>query len=408
MPALRPFAFTGLSTHRPGRVAAGLCLALGMAATPALADLEIETETKLRAEGLLGMVAGDIKSTNWYSGNRSKSVSKHKAKNAMIRMLAGSDEQVSIIRLDKGVTWNLMPKDNAYTEIELASLAEQFEAMNERMAEARGDAGGGGATVASDEACTLSKPVVSITETGKSRTFAKLKADQVIVTVKQTCELPERDQVCEIHQTWESWLARDFPAANEIQDFYEEFARQTKLLGGAMNQSASTAMLAGIFGDAWEAAGGKVSTLKGYPMMSEIQLEFGGENCQGLGELQAATADLLASAGDAGVDGAMDEAQSQARTETARQTSGMFGNSPLEKIAGAGVGRAAGEVVSGLFGGLRNMGKGKSSGDKPDTGREVVFKIRTEVKKVSTSDLPDATFEVPDNYVLRETPPMPF
>lgn len=395
------------------RNAAPLALSSLLAAAfamPVSADLQIETETKLRAGGLLAMVAGDTKSVTSFSGDRSKTVSSFSAKNAMVRMLAGSDEQVSIIRLDKGVSWNVQPKEEQYTEVKLSALADQFEAMNEQMAEARGSAGGGapgGGAVSSDEACTLSKPVVSVKETGKTKKIAKLKGEQVIVTVEQTCELPERDSVCEIHQTWESWLARDFPQAADLKAFYEEFARQTKLLGGAMNQNAASAMLAGMFGDAWEAAGGKVSTLDGYPLQSEVKLEFGGEKCAGLAELQAATADLMKSAADAGVDGAMGEAASQAGTETAEATAGMFGNSPLEKIAGAGVGRAAGEVVSGLFGGLRNMAKGDSAKEKPASGRDVVFEIRSKVTKVNTGDLPEGTFDVPANYERVEVQ-MPF
>lgn len=385
----------------------GVALALSTLALPASADLQVKQETKLRADGFLSIMAADIKSTMSVSGERSRTVSKYKSKNAMVRMFASDDDQVSIVRLDKGLTWQLMPEDNQYTEIKLSALGEQFDVMNQRMSEARGGASDGAAPAATDEACTLSAPNVTVTETGKSKKIAGLRGHQVVVTVEQTCELPERDQVCEIHQTWESWLAEDFPNSGEMKAFYDEFARQTKLLGGNMNQSAATAMFAGMFGDAWEAASGKAQSLEGFPLQSEVKLEFGGEKCEGLAELRAATAELMDSAAEAGVDGAMDEASSQAGTETAKQTQGMFGDSPLEKIAGAGVGRAAGEVVSGLFGGLKNMTKQSGGKGKKDTGRDTIFEIRTLVKEVKTDSLPDDIFELPAGYERIETP-MPF
>lgn len=373
-------------------------------ALPAFADLEIKQETKLRADGFLSMMAADIKSTMWVSGERAKTVSNFKAKNAMMRMFASDDDQVSIVRLDKGVTWDVRPADKEYSEVKLSALAEQYEAMNRKMSEARG---GDSASAATDEACTLSKPRVTVDETGKKKKIAGLRAHQVVVTVEQTCELPERDQVCEIHQTWDSWLAEDFPNGGEMKAFYAEFARQTNLAGGNMNQTPATAMFAGMFGDAWEAASAKAQSLAGYPLQSEVKLEFGGPKCAGLAELQAATADLMNSAAEAGVDGAMDEASAQAGAETAKQTSGMFGDSPLEKIAGAGVGRAAGEMVSGIFGGLKNMTKKSGGKNESSSGLDRVFEIRTLVKEINTNALPEDSFELPAGYERVETP-MPF
>lgn len=397
-----------LEKSRKAPTRKGVCCGLGLLifalALPAAADLQIKQETKLRADGFLSIMAADIKSTMSIADDRSMTKSKFKAKNAMVRMFASDDEQVSIVRLDKGVTWQLMPEDQQYTEIKLSALGDQFEAINQKMSEA---GGGGTEGAATDEACTLSAPKVSVTETGKSKKIAGMRGHQVVVTVDQTCELPERDQVCEIHQTWESWLAEDFPNSGEMKAFYEEFARQTKLVGGSMNQTAATAMFASMFGDTWEAASGKAQSLEGFPLQSEVKLEFGGEKCEGLAELRAATSELMNSAAEAGVDGAMDEASSQAGAETAKQTQGMFGDSPLEKIAGAGVGRAAGEVVSGIFGGLKNMTKSSGGKRKNDSGRDTVFEIRTLVKEVKTDSLSDDIFELPSGYELVETP-MPY
>lgn len=371
-------------------------------ALPVAADLQIKQETKLRADGFLSIMASDTQSTVSITKDRSKTVSTSKAKNAMMRMLAAdSGDQVSIIRLDKGVAWQVMPKEKAYTEIKLASLGDQFAAINEKISGAQA---GGGSPGATDEACTLSEAQVTVNETGKSKKIAGLRASQTIVTVEQACELPERDQVCEIRQTWETWLSDDFPNGGEMKAFYEEFARQTKLVGGNMNQTAATAMFAGMFGDAWEAAAGKADALAGYPLQSEIKMEFGGPKCEGLAELRAATAEMMDSVASAGVDGAMDEASNQAGSETARQTAEMFGDSPLEKIAGAGVGRAAGEMVSGIFGGLRNMTNKSGEKGANTSDRETVFEIRTVVKEISTNTLTNTDFDLPQGFERIENP----
>ncbi|MFK7976990.1 MAG: hypothetical protein AB8C02_12690 [Halioglobus sp.] len=370
---------------------------------PAVADLQIKQESKIRADGFLSIMAADIKSTTSMSDNRSVTKSQYKSKNALMRMFVPDNDQVSIVRLDKGVAWEVSAKEKSYTEIDLAALGDRFEAINQKITAAQGGSSGD-SDVATDDACTLSEPRVTVDETGKSKKIAGLKARQTVVTVEQTCELPERDQVCEIYQTWDSWLAEDFPNGGEMKAFYEEFARQTKLVGGNMNQTAATALFAGMFGDAWDAASGEADSLKGYPLQSEIKMEFGGPQCEGLAELRAATAELMDSAASAGVDGAMGEASSQAGEETARQTAEMFGDSPLEKIAGAGVGRAAGEMVSGIFGGLRNMTKGSGEKSNNDSNRDTVFEIRTLVKEINTNALSDDIFELPEGFKRIEAP----
>ncbi|MEM1110261.1 MAG: hypothetical protein AAGI11_00015 [Pseudomonadota bacterium] len=372
-------------------------LTLALVAMPSLADLTIEQETKLRAGGMLSMLSTDITSTTQLSGDRARTVSKPESKSGFMKMLGASQETVTILRLDKGVAWQLMPKDKQYTETSLSELGEQYEAASRQMSEAQG----GGGAVASDDACTLSPPKVYVDETRKKRTIAGIEARQFIVRVEQTCEMPEREQVCEIQQTWESWLASEFPQTDEVKSFQRELAKQSAMFESSINQTPATAMFAAMFGDAWEAASGEASDLEGYPMESNIKLEFGGPNCQGLAELQAATAELLESAKQAGIDGAMGEAAAQAGSETAKQTQGMFGDSVAEQIAGAGVGRAAGEMVSGLFGGLRKMAKKPSeSGASTGSKAELVFEISTTVKSVGTNSISAGSFDLPTGYKL--------
>lgn len=394
---------TGAGTarpHLPRRLA--LFLAIGVLATPALADIQIESKTRLRASGMLSMLESDSKSTTSLSGERLRSVSEHKAKGKMMAAFSSKQDQVNIVRLDRGLSWDIDPKKRQYSEIELASLGEQFEAMNQQLA-SLGAAPGGGAAIVSDEACRLSEPRVEVDRTGESKKIAGQRAQQVVVRVNQRCEMPEREQICEIRQSWESWLAPDAGMAKELLAFQEEFARQTRLPPFSFEQSAALVMLSRMFGGSWEAAEDAMNDLEGFPLQSTVKLEFGGEQCQGLGELQAATAELMDAAAHAAVDGAMDEAANQAGDELARQTAQIFGNGPLEQIAGAGVGQAAGEVVTGLFGKLRKRrAEGKKGTAKPAV--DVVFEISTRVTRIRTDALSPSLYEIPAGYARIDAP----
>lgn len=395
-------------TTTPSRLRRSLALSVllttGAAAGSALADIQIESKTSLRASGMLSMLEADIKSVASLSGKRLRTVSEHKAKSKMMGMFGSNEDQVSIVRLDKGLTWDLDPNKRQYTEIELASLGEQFEAMNQQLA-ALGDSPGGGAGIASDEACVLSEPRVAVDRTGKRKKIAGRRGQQTIVRVTQTCELPEREQVCEIRQTWESWLTTESDVVQEMTAFQEEFARQTRLTQLGFDQSAPLVMLSGMFGGSWEAAESALNDLQGFPLQSSVKLEFGGEQCKGLGELQAATAELMDAVADAAVDGAMNEAANQAGAEVARQSAGMFGDGPLEQIAGAGVGQAAGEVVTGLFGKLRKKrAQGKQNSEQPV--RDVVFEIDTRITRIKTDPLSASLYEIPAGYTRIDAPEM--
>jgi len=99
----------------------GLFLLLGN--SPAWGDATIETTFK--TSGFKGMGASEGTTTKRYQGVKSYESAATKFTGAILSRLAGGAENISITRVDKGVSWNIDPKNKTYTESPIEKFKEK-------------------------------------------------------------------------------------------------------------------------------------------------------------------------------------------------------------------------------------------------------------------------------------------
>jgi len=61
--------------------------------------------------------------------------------------------------------------------------------------------GGAGALPVSEEECQWSDPEIDVRDTGERKRFANVKAKQQIITVQETCTVPDSSQTCVLKWT---------------------------------------------------------------------------------------------------------------------------------------------------------------------------------------------------------------
>ncbi len=180
-------------------------------------------------------------------------------------------DTTSIMRLDKDLIWELRLKKQQYTEMTLEQMRAQMAQAMEQLEQMQ-DSGSAGELPVSEEDCQWSDPKMESMHTGVKKRFANVKAKQHIITIEETCTVPESGQSCVLKWTMENWMAKRMPGDDETIAFNKTLAEKLgteDMLAGA--QAMSQALLS-MFKSGWEKALDEMAELKGYPVKTVLQM----------------------------------------------------------------------------------------------------------------------------------------
>ena len=379
------------------------------ATSNAFADITMQQRITVEAGGSLSFLSSGSTVTSSIAKDKSWTESKTQSKSKMMGSFGGNNDTISIMRVDKDLVWQLSPKKKKYTEMTFEQMRAQIEDGMEQLRQLQQN-GGESALPVKEEDCEWSDPTLEKNDTGIKKRFANVKAEQHIVTVRETCTVPESGQTCVLTWTTEYWMAKRMPGDDEATAFNRAVAQklgtEDMIFGG---QAASTPLLA-MFQAGWEESLDEMSELKGYPVKTVMQMEMGGESCTAASGEPIAMDEVWDNAMDAGIDAATQTAGQHAGQAVADQTAKSMGDSAGGAIAGSAVGAASGEVISGF---LKRFGK-KNKKNKPEpvasapadtsttteatAGSVVLFRITSELVELSDDDVPADRFEVPAGW----------
>jgi len=384
-------------------------LLAALASANAFADITMQQRIDVGAGGAMSMLASEGTVTTYISSDKSRSESVMESKSKLMGSFGGNLDSYSIMRLDKDLTWQLMPEKQQYSEMTFEQLRAQMEQSKERLEEMQ-QGGGGGALPVSEEDCQWSDPKMEVKETGVKQRFANVKAKQHIITVQETCTVPESGQTCVLTWTMENWIARRMPGDDEAWAFNKALAEKLGTENMMSGVQAASRGLMSMFEEGWEEALEEVSELKGFPVKTVMQMEMGGENCTAASGQPIAMDDIWGNALDAGVDAGAGATGRYAGQKITQETAEAMGGGIGGSVAGSAVGAASGEVISGM---LKHFGrKGKKQEQQqqaatadatqpnPAAGSAVLFRISTELTDVSDRSIPAERFEVPTGWKM--------
>lgn len=375
-----------------------IVLAVCIAQAPiAVADVTLKQNVTVTAGGAMSMMGSSGTVTTVISGDRGRTENQVQSNSAMIRKFAKNANTATIVLLDDELMLSLSPEKKQYSEMTFEQLRAQME---KSMAQAE-KLGESGALPVSQEECQWSPPVMNIDKTGEKQKFAGVKASQTIISVSQTCTVPDSDQTCDMIWNMEFWNAKRMPGKDEAMDFQKGMARA---MGGdealGMVQAQARGLVA-MFKNGWEDVLKESGNMEGYPVKTVMSLEMGGESCTTGSGQSIALDDMWSQAADAGVDAAAYSAAGHAGSAVGTQAAESVGNGVGGSIAGSAVGAASREIISGAFKKFRKKKKKDKpvvEATDPASGSVKLFEITTVLTEVNKDDVSGNLFVVPAGW----------
>jgi len=395
---------TGIRPH----INSLLLVSLVAAATTTRADVVIEQTLDLDGVAGFSMLAMQGKSTTSLTADKSRTDSDMQFKSKLMNTFAGKHGNTSeIVRLDKGVVYDLQHKDKKYTEM---TFAEMRAAMDKAMQQADAAAQQAEAQqqqqlpVDADE-CQWSPPVVEAKETGEHATIAGFETKRAIVSLKQTCTDPKTQKACDMVWTIDQWLAAQAPGEAESRAFGQNYAKALGLDSAGVEAMASRMRQAfSQYKSSWTEAMKKASDFQGYPLKSALQMSMGGPQCTTESGQQVASDPTFADAVDAGVQAGASTAAGQAASTATQAAVEKAGGG----VGGAVAGSAAGAFASKLGSSLMNKFKKKeqpAAAPAPTADAAAatpsmirLFRMQSETTAIRNDAIPGTTFDVPAGY----------
>ena len=387
-----------------------LIVSLGVAATAAHADVVIEQTLDLDGAAGFSMLAMQGTSTTSLTADKSRVDSDMKFKSALVNRFAGKHGNSSqIVRLDKGVIYDLLHNDRQYTEMSFAEMRSTMDkAMRQMEAAAEQQPQQQSLPVDADE-CQWTSPVVEAKDTGEHATIAGVDTRRVLVSLKQTCTDPKTQKACDMVWTVDQWLAAQVPGEDESKAFALNYAKQlgfdsasVQAMQGRMQQAF------GQYKDSWTEAMKKASEFQGYPLKSALQMSMGGPQCTTESGTQVAADPMFADAVDAGIQAGASTAAGQAASVATQAAVEKAGGG----VGGAIAGSAAGAFASKMGASLMTKFKKKEpaattpAADAAPAGPSMIrlFRMQSETTAIRTAALPATTFDLPAGYKKAPAP----
>lgn len=363
----------------------------------AFADVTLKQNVTVSASGAMSMMGSSGTVTTMVSGDRGRTENQVESNSAMIRKFAKNVNTATIVLLDDELLLSLTPEKKQYSEMTFEQLRAQME---KSMAEAE-KLGEGGVLPVSQDECQWSPPEMKINKTGEKQKFAGIKAKQTIISVSQTCTVPNSEKSCDMIWNMEFWNAKRMPGGEEAMEFHRGMARA---MGGdeelGMVQAQARGLVA-MFKNGWEDVLKESGKMEGYPVKTVMSLEMGGESCTTGSGQPIAMDDVWSEAADAGANAAAYSAGAHAGSAAGTQAAQSVGGGVGGSIAGSAVGAASRDIISGAFKKFRKKKKKDEpavQAANPASGTVKLFEITTELTGVDENDVPDNVFVVPAGW----------
>ena len=196
-------------------------LAIVLSAQPAYPDISYDQHIKVEAAGGMSLLASEGDIVTLLSADKSRTESSITMKSKLAGMFAGSGKSGNIVRLDKSLTWTLLPDAQQYSEMTFAQVKAQMDQARQAMQDAQASGQTGGALPVSAAGCQWTEGEVHVEHPTGTEEIAGLATQQHIIRMQQSCTDPKTAKTCDITLQMETWLARNVPGEQDNANQFE-------------------------------------------------------------------------------------------------------------------------------------------------------------------------------------------
>ncbi len=273
--------------RRSRRTLLGVAIATLLVAQ-AQADVTIEERMSVTGAGMMKMMNMNGRTVTSISGTKARTDSELKFESGLMRTFArGAGDGTEIVRLDEDKTYSLDHRKKTYTETTFAEQRAEFEKAMEQME--KGQASQQQATSGVDESeCEWSEPKAEVTRSGEKAQVAGYQAERVTILATQSCKNKKTGEVCDFGLVLDQWVAPNFEASQEAQNYYLAYAEKMGFGATASRDFAERAQsMFGRYEGMWTEVANKMRDVKGHPVRSSFGLGVGGAQCGSTQQTQA-------------------------------------------------------------------------------------------------------------------------
>ncbi len=312
---------------------------------------QVSYETVVTSDGFMGMGAFESNTKTFVAGDAQRTEADLKFTGKVLKYMSPKGTQVSIVRLDKKLVWNIDDAKKSYTEQTFAELKEMMEKgmedydKSQTMPEQEDDY---------ESEYTWSKPVVKVENLKENKTINGFNCEHYlasVTTVGVHKETGTKDTMLFVSDLWNARDAEDKMAiANDFN------VRYMKALGIDIPENQGLVMITGMYKEQMDKLEDEISKLKGYPIVNDIKLTM--------------TKNAIP------------------KEEEAAE----------EKVSLRDIQRDFGGLVGKKI--LKDATKNKKEESKSSIVQ--LFHMKTEVKNISTDSTPESMFIVKKGYKLKK------
>jgi len=310
-------------------------------------------------------------------------------------MLCGKNDTGEIVRLDKGMTYELETSKKRYKETPLPTAAERKE-LQRRMAEAMEKMKQCAAQQPAQKPavdpskCQMSPAKVAVDNLGDEGQILGHAVHHSVVSLTQSCTNKETGDVCDMVFGFDLWLTGDKIAGLEDRAaFQKEYLTKMGLTGedGVAMQRQVQQMLA-PYGEQMRQLKAKSGDLKGQALRTAFNLSYGGPHCAAANKSQSGGATGGATGGDSGA-GSMGGAMVP-----------PVGGGSLKDMAMAQVGT---KLLSGFLSKRKQQQEAAAAANAPASqpqapGMMSMVKFTVETTAIKNDSIPAERFEIPAGW----------
>jgi hypothetical protein len=394
-----------------------LALALSIPGAHVFADVTIQQETTIHAF----VVKAHGTTIDQIAGDKQRNETTFSCDGVM-SLFCGHNKAVDIVRLDRGVTWKIEPKQKRYTEIPFPT-PEQWRAVREHQqaiidklkscpqpAAAR-------STVDTSK-CEMSPPVFAVNKTSDETSIIGHTAHRTNVSLTQSCKVKDSTDVCSMIYSFDVWLTQDeLPGLTDRTTFASAYQKKIGASGAVPFDTAQLNPMLAPYEESLKQLKAKSADFKGYPLKTTFRFAIGGAHCglvpstgapQSGGDGTLTTAS--AAAGEAGANSAGNAAGWGAQDAAQRAGGGGIGG----YVAGSAAGAFTKNLVGGLFGKKKKADSAESGAAAPSSANPqpgsgepatTVAEISIETTAIDPAPLSADHFEVPAGWKKLEPKP---
>jgi len=209
----------------------------------------------IKMEGMGGMMQMEFQTTNFVKGEKQRSEVVSPQVEGM-KPPGGEGQTITIMRLDKGVIWNIFPDMKSYME---TSLREMFEPGPEEEEEP-------------ESQVKISPPKFEIKKTKESKVINGFKCQRVIMTMEAEGMDEETGEKGSFSLTGDMWVAKGTKELKELEDFHKKVSEKTGGSSAVFMDKLLSGTQKGQMGEFTR----KMNEIEGFPIVLDVSMKVKG------------------------------------------------------------------------------------------------------------------------------------